>query len=145
MSGVITDAAAGVRADVWLWAARFFKTRALAKQAIETGKLGIDGQPVAKPSRLVRCGQRLRVERAGEVFEIEVLALAELRGPASVAQTLYRESPESAAARAAERERRRYENAGFQAPAHRPDKRSRRQLSAVKKDDGLPPWWPRGG
>ena len=74
MSGVITDAAAGVRADVWLWAARFFKTRALAKQAIETGKLGIDGQDVAKPSRLVRCGQRLRVERAGELFEIDIAA-----------------------------------------------------------------------
>jgi len=145
VSGVTSDAAAGVRADIWLWAARFFKTRALAKQAIETGKLAIDGQAVAKPSRLVRCGQRLRVERAGEVFEIEVLALAGLRGPATVAQTLYRETEASSAARAAERERRRYENAGFQAPVHRPDKRSRRQLSAVKKDDGLPPWWPRSG
>ena len=79
MSGVIADAAAGVRADVWLWAARFFKTRALAKQAIETGKLGIDGQDVAKPSRLVRCGQRLRVERAGEVFEIEVWPLPQFQ------------------------------------------------------------------
>lgn len=85
-----------VRLDVWLWAARFFKTRALARQAIEAGRVEAGGQRV-KPSRAVHAGDALRIARGEEIFEIEVLAPGGRRGPASVAQTLYRESNESLA------------------------------------------------
>lgn len=84
----------GVRLDLWLWAARFFKTRALAKKAIELGQVRIDGQPL-KPSRAVRVGLMLQIERAGERYAIEVRELAEQRGPASAAQRLYAESEAS--------------------------------------------------
>ena len=88
-----------VRLDLWLWAARFYKTRSLARHAIETGKVEVEGQR-AKPARSLRGGESLRVERAGEIFEATVLALSDTRGPASVAQTLYSESDESRARRA---------------------------------------------
>ena len=82
---------ASVRLDLWLWAARFYRTRALAKQAIDTGKVEVDGQR-AKPSRGVRVGAALLVARGEARFELAVLALADVRGPASVAQKLYRDS-----------------------------------------------------
>src|SRR5437899_12667105 len=85
---------ASVRMDKWLWAARFFKTRALAARACELGRIESNGQP-AKPAREVRVGDQLRVTNDGGDFQIEVLALSEIRGPASVAQTLYRESETS--------------------------------------------------
>ena len=69
-----------IRLDQWLWAARFFRTRALAKQAIETGKVEVGGQR-AKASRGVHVGDALRVERSGEVFAVEVLGLSDMRGP----------------------------------------------------------------
>src|SRR6266567_534994 len=81
---------AGVRMDIWLWAARFFKTRPLAKRACELGRILSNGQP-AKAARDVRVGDRLRVTNEGGEFQVEVLLLSEVRGPASVAQTLYRE------------------------------------------------------
>jgi ribosome-associated heat shock protein Hsp15 len=84
--------------DIWLWAARFFKTRPLTKRACELGRVLSNGQP-AKAAREVRVGDRLRVTNEGGDFEIEVLLLSEVRGPAAVAQTLYRESEESRAAR----------------------------------------------
>lgn len=124
------SSAAGVRLDLWLWAARFFKTRALAKQAIETGKVAVAGQS-AKPSRPVAVGDALTIERAGERFEIEVLARSSTRGPASVAQTLYRESEASKAAREQARAQRAAERAGYQPPATRPDKRARRLIRAL--------------
>jgi ribosome-associated heat shock protein Hsp15 len=80
-----------VRLDVWLWAARWFKTRALSKTQVESHRVRVDGQP-AKPSRAIRVGMRLQIERAGERYDIEVLGLSEDRGPASVAQQLYLES-----------------------------------------------------
>ena len=95
-----TAPAPGVRLDLWLWAARFFKTRSLAKQAIETGKVDVGGQR-AKPARTVRIGDALRVVRGDEVFEIAVAGLSDTRGPASVAQTLYSESDASREARLA--------------------------------------------
>ena len=91
-------AAAGVRLDLWLWAARFFKTRALAKHAIQTGKVEIGGQR-AKPARSVRVGDLLVVQRGEERFELEAVALSDIRGPVSVAQALYRESEASKLAR----------------------------------------------
>ena len=124
------DIAASVRLDLWLWAARFFRTRALAKQAIDTGKVEVDGQR-AKPSRGVRAGDALVVARGEERFEIEVLALADVRGPASVAQTLYRESESSRLAREQARATRAAERSGYRAPETKPDKRARRLIRAL--------------
>ena len=123
-------AAAGTRIDVWLWAARFFRTRALAKQAIETGKVEIGGQR-AKPSRSARIGDALVVQRGEERFEIEVLGLSDARGPAKVAQTLYAESEASRQARDALRANRAAERAGYRAPESKPDKRARRLIRAL--------------
>jgi ribosome-associated heat shock protein Hsp15 len=80
-----------VRIDKWLWAARFFKTRALASRACELGRIESNGQP-AKPAREVRAGNLLRVKNDGGEFQVEVLAVSDMRGPAVVAQTLYRET-----------------------------------------------------
>lgn len=88
----------GVRIDKWLWAARFFKTRTLAARACELGRIDSHGQP-AKPAREVRVGDMLRVKNDGGTFDVEVLGLSEMRGPAAVAQTLYRETEASREAR----------------------------------------------
>jgi ribosome-associated heat shock protein Hsp15 len=119
-----------VRLDLWLWAARFFKTRALAKQAIETGKIEIDGQR-AKAARGVRIGDSLKVARGEEIFEIEVLALSAVRGPASVSQTLYSETEASRAKRESDRAERAAARAGYRAPETKPDKRARRLIRAL--------------
>lgn len=125
-----TQSSIGMRLDLWLWAARFFKTRTLAKQAIETGKVELNDQR-AKPSRLVVAGDALMIERAGECFEVEVLALSSQRGPARVAQTLYRESEVSRAAREQVRAQRAAERVGYQPPETKPDKRARRLIRAL--------------
>jgi ribosome-associated heat shock protein Hsp15 len=117
----------GVRIDVWLWAARFFKTRPLAKRACELGRVLSNGQP-AKAAREVRVGDQLRVTNEGGEFQVEVLLLSEVRGPAAVAQTLYRETDESRELRqkaAAERKAMRE----FEVlPEGRPSKRDRRHI-----------------
>lgn len=123
-------AAQTVRLDLWLWAARFFRTRALAKQAVDTGKVEVGGQR-AKPARSVRVGDDLRVERSGEVFEVQVLGLSDVRGPAPVAQALYAESEESRSRREAARELARAERSGYRAPESKPDKRARRLIRAL--------------
>ena len=123
-------APASVRLDLWLWAARFFRTRALAKDAIEHSRVKIAGHP-CKPSRAVRMGEELAIERSGELFEISVLGLSDTRGPASVAQALYVESDASRARREHARAQRAAERAGYQPPAHRPDKRARRLIQAL--------------
>ena len=76
-----------VRADIWLWAARFFKTRSLAKQMLVAGKVRIGGQAI-KPSRLLRSGELLQIQRANELYDVTVLGLSEQRGPAAAAQAL---------------------------------------------------------
>lgn len=116
-----------VRMDKWLWAARFFKTRALAARACELGRVHSNGVE-AKPARDVRIGDKLRVRTDSGEFEIEVLGLSAMRGPASVAQTLYRESEAGKAARlkAAEEARAMREFAPL--PARRPTKRDRRRI-----------------
>jgi len=116
-----------VRMDVWLWAARFFKTRALAKKACELGRVMVAGQPV-KPAREVHVGDRLRVTTEGGEFEIDVLELSELRGPAPVAQALYHETDESKEARKKAAEERRAMQMFEPAPAARPSKRDRRRI-----------------
>ena len=121
-----------VRIDIWLWAARFFKTRALAKKACELGRITSNGQPV-KPARDVRLGDTLRVTNDAGDFQIEVLALSEMRGPAAVAQTLYRETDASREQRlkiAAERKAmHQYEIA----PEGRPSKRDRRKIIQFRR------------
>jgi ribosome-associated heat shock protein Hsp15 len=119
-----------IRLDLWLWAARFFKTRALAKQAIDTGRIEVGGQR-AKPSRGVRIGDALVVARGEERFEIEVLALSDMRGPASVAQAMYRESESSRTAREQARAVRSAQRAGYRPPESKPDKRARRLIRAL--------------
>ncbi|MDQ2702565.1 MAG: RNA-binding S4 domain-containing protein [Pseudomonadota bacterium] len=119
-----------VRLDLWLWAARFYKTRSLARQAVETGKVEVDAQR-AKPARMLRGGESLRIERAGELYEATVLGLSDTRGPASVAQALYSESEASRARRAELRAQRAAARAGYQAPEHKPDKRARRLIRAL--------------
>ena len=127
---------ASVRLDLWLWAARFFRTRSLAKQAIETGKVDAGGQR-AKSSRAVRVGDMLAVTRGDDVFEIEVRELSDKRGSATVAQALYAESDASRARREAALEARRAERAGYEAPQSRPDKRARRLIRALGDIDAL--------
>ncbi len=116
-----------VRMDKWLWAARFFKTRSLAARACELGRIQSNNQP-AKAAREVRIGDMLRVTNDGGDFEIEVLLLSDVRGPASVAQTLYRETEASRELRqkvAAERKAMRE----FEVlPPARPSKRDRRRI-----------------
>ncbi|SFB99991.1 ribosome-associated heat shock protein Hsp15 [Marinospirillum celere] len=123
-----------VRLDKWLWAARFFKTRSLAKTAVENGKVEYDGQR-PKVSRLVEVGALLKITQGWDVKEIEVLALSNQRGPASVAQQLYRETEQSLEKRAQETEKRRLSGAVLQAPQHRPDKKSRRQIQRFKRQE----------
>ena len=125
-----------LRLDVWLWAARFFKTRSLAKQAIETGKVEVAGQR-AKPSRTVRIGDPLKITRGEETFEVAVLGLSDTRGPAPVAQALYAESEASRAAREASRAQRAAERTGYRPPESRPDKRARRLIRALGDIDAL--------
>lgn len=131
-----------VRLDVWLWAARFFKTRSRAKEAVELGRVQVDGQTVHKPARRVRASTALVIDRAGERFEVMVLGVSEQRGPALVAQTLYAESDSSRQAREAARAQRRAEQAGFRPPPGRPDKKARRKIQSLQKPSKLPPWFP---
>lgn len=119
-----------VRLDVWLWAARFFKTRALAKQAVEGGKVECDGA-TGKPGRPLAVGNRLRIVRGDERFEIVVRALSGQRGPASSARLLYEETEAGLAARLAAAEQRRLEGAGYAKPPTKPDKRARRLIRAL--------------
>src|SRR5687768_12352883 len=121
----------GVRMDKWLWAARFFKTRSLAAHACELGRVSSNGQR-AKPARDTRVGDLLQISSAAGDFQVEVLLLSETRGPASVAQTLYRETEES-------RERRRQVAAERKEVPHydgewggRPSKLDRRKLDGLR-------------
>ncbi|HET9783510.1 MAG TPA: RNA-binding S4 domain-containing protein [Terriglobales bacterium] len=120
-----------MRMDKWLWAARFFKTRALAAHACELGRVLLAAQP-AKPSREVRVGDHLRITTTAGIFEIEVQALSEVRGPASAAQKLYQESDDSRAARARESEIRRLNWQPSADTPGRPTKRDRRQISRLR-------------
>jgi ribosome-associated heat shock protein Hsp15 len=116
-----------VRMDKWLWAARFFKTRALAARACELGRIQCAGQ-AAKAAREVRIGDLLRVTNDGGDFDVEVLLLSNARGPASVAQTLYRESESSKEQRAKVAAERKAMKQFEALPAGRPSKRDRRRI-----------------
>lgn len=116
-----------MRIDKWLWAARFFKTRALASKACELGRI-LSNSLEAKPAREVRTGDILRVKNEGGEFEIEVLELSEMRGPAAVAQKLYRETDASKEARMKLATERKTMEQYAPLPARRPSKRDRRRI-----------------
>ena len=116
-----------IRMDKWLWAARFFKTRALAARACELGRVQFNNQLV-KPARDVRVGELLQIRNDGGDFQVEVLLLSEVRGPASVAQTLYRETEASRELRLKVAEERRTMMNFTPAPEGRPSKRDRRKI-----------------
>ena len=120
-----------VRIDKWLWAVRFYKTRSLASEAVSGGKVQLNGVRV-KPSRAVKTGDEIIIHKAGYEYRIEVLGLAEKRGSASVASTLYAESAESRAAREKLAEQRKLHAASMPHPERRPDKKARRQLRESK-------------
>ncbi|MGD0547690.1 MAG: RNA-binding S4 domain-containing protein [Terracidiphilus sp.] len=116
-----------IRIDKWLWAARFFKTRSLAAKACELGRIHSNGI-AAKPAREVRVGDKLGVKNEGGEFQIEVLALSQMRGPAAVSQTLYRETEASKEARAKVIAERKAMQEFAPLPEHRPTKRDRRRI-----------------
>jgi ribosome-associated heat shock protein Hsp15 len=124
-----------VRMDKWLWAARFFKTRSLAGRACDLGRVEVKGQ-AAKPARDVRVGEMLRVRNEGGEFEVEVLGLSEVRGPAAVAQGLYRETEASKQARAkAAAERKAMGEFDVLRTPGRPSKRDRRLIHRFREGD----------
>ena len=117
-----------MRVDRWLWAARFFRTRTLAAKACDLGRIDFNGQP-AKPAREVRIGDFLKVKNDSGEYQVEILLLSETRGPAAVAQTLYRETDASRELRqklAEERKTMPHPEAG------KPSKRDRRELDRVR-------------
>jgi ribosome-associated heat shock protein Hsp15 len=116
-----------VRIDIWLWAARFFKTRALAKRACELCRIESNGQP-AKPAREVRVGDRLRVTTDGGDYQVEVLLLSAVRGPASVARGLYFETEASRELRKKVADERKAMKQFEELPTGRPSKRERRKI-----------------
>ena len=116
-----------VRIDIWLWAARFFKTRALAKRACELGRIESNGQP-AKPAREVRVGDRLRVTTEGGEYQVQALLLSVVRGPASVARGLYFETEASRELRKKLADERKAMKQFEELPASRPSKRDRRKI-----------------
>lgn len=124
-----------VRLDKWLWAARFFKTRALAKKAIEGGKVHYDGGR-AKTSKQVEIGALIRVPQGWEILEVEVLSLSDQRRGAPEARTLYAETEESVQRRAKEAEARRLTNEAMQHPLKRPDKKQRRDIQRFQRNQG---------
>lgn len=119
------------RLDKWLWSARFFKTRSQATQAVNGGKVHVNGAR-AKAGRGLKIGDHVSVTKRELHFELEVRDLSERRGSATVAQTLYEETPASVAAREQAAMRRRQAQNSMPQPDHKPDKRERRQLRKFK-------------
>jgi ribosome-associated heat shock protein Hsp15 len=127
----MTGARTSVRMDKWLWAARFFKTRALAARACELGRITSNGHE-AKPSREVHTGDRLGIRTEAGDFQVEVLQLSAIRGPASVAQTLYRETDESRELRLKLAEERRAMLQQGLLPEGKPSRRDRQELNRMR-------------
>jgi len=125
----------GMRLDKWLWVARFFKTRALATEAINGGKIHMNGQRV-KPGKEIGLGARLQISKDQTLWDITVTALNTQRRPASEAALLYEETPESRARRQAEVERRRLDREMGVQPDQRPDKKDRRVIHRFKREMG---------
>ncbi|MEQ6916083.1 ribosome-associated heat shock protein Hsp15 [Halomonas aquatica] len=124
-----------VRLDKWLWAARFFKTRALAKKAIEGGKVHYNGGR-AKTSKGVEVGALVKVPQGWDIMEVEVLALSDQRRGAPEARALYVETSDSIERREREAEARRLTNQAMQHPLKRPDKKQRREIKRFQERSG---------
>lgn len=122
-----------VRLDKWLWAARFFKSRTLAASAIEAGRVFISDER-AKPARLIKVGERLKISREQEKFELVVRGITEQRKSAPLARLLYEETPESMLARQTLAENRRFYSEPSQEIAGRPTKRNRRALERLREN-----------
>jgi ribosome-associated heat shock protein Hsp15 len=120
-----------MRIDKWLWAARFFKTRSLAERACELGRIEAHGQ-AAKPAREVKAGDFLRIKNDSGEFVVEVLGISEIRGPAPIAQTLYRETAESKELRAKAAEERKLMPAFEKFTDGKPSKRDRRVINKFR-------------
>lgn len=124
------DADARIRIDKWLWAARFYKTRALASSAVNGGKVHLNGQRI-KSARAVKVGDCYEIHRGYDRLEIVVEQLASRRGPASIAQTLYTETAKSIARREKEAEQRKLSQLQRPILDHRPSKKERRQIRSI--------------
>ena len=120
-----------MRIDKWLWAARFFKTRSLAARACELGRIASKGQP-AKPSREIRAGDLLQVKNDSGDYQVEVLLLSEMRGPAAVAQTLYRETDASRELRSKLAQERKAMPSFEASRDGKPSKRDRREIERLR-------------
>jgi ribosome-associated heat shock protein Hsp15 len=127
---ISTESSARMRIDKWLWAARFFKTRSLAAEAVEKGRVRIDGGLV-KPAKDVRVGALVEIDIERIVWQVQVLGICDVRGPASIAQTLYAETESSKKQRAAELERRKTFREPAAALHGRPTKRDRRVIDKL--------------
>ena len=125
-----------IRLDKWLWAARFFRTRAKARAAIEGGKVECEGQR-AKPAREIAPGAMLKIRQGFDEMIIRVIDVSEVRRGAPEARTLYEETPESLAAREEEAARRKARREAVEFPVGRPERRDRRELERIKKRGGL--------
>ena len=121
------------RLDKWLWFARFYKTRSLASQAIDGGRVHLNGERT-KPAHRVRPGDRISISLQGIVGEFDILGLPVRRGPAAEAQTQYAETPASAERRVRLREQHRLADKSLPRPESRPDKRDRRRLMRLQRD-----------
>jgi len=121
-----------IRIDKWLWAARFFKTRNLARAAVSAGQVHLNGHRV-KPARAVVVGDELLVTKGLQRFELKIEQISDKRGSASIAQALYDEFPESAARRAQEAEQRRMVRGGLVTPNRRPEGRDRKAIRRLKQ------------
>ncbi len=125
----------GVRIDKWLWSARFFKTRGLATDMVNAGHVQLNGERT-KPSKQVECGDTLVIVRGHETFTLEITGLAEKRGSAAIARTLYAETEASLKAREQQQELRCMHADSAPAPMKRPDKKARRQIIRfVRRED----------
>jgi len=131
IDGIAVSIGTHIRIDKWLWCARFFKTRSIAARACELGRVTSNGQPL-KPSREVRVGDHVQVRNESGDFHVEVLVLTEARGPAPVAQTLYRETEESREARLKLAQERRSMPHFEAARAGKPSKRDRREINSLR-------------
>ncbi|CAH2897209.1 MAG: Ribosome-associated heat shock protein implicated in the recycling of the 50S subunit (S4 paralog) [uncultured Paraburkholderia sp.] len=131
---ISTEPGAKLRIDKWLWAARFFKTRSLAADAVEKGRVRI-GEASVKPAKDVRVGDLVEIEIERLVWQVQVLGVCDVRGPATVAQTLYAETAESRAKREGEHERRKTYREPAEALHGRPTKRDRRIIDRFSGGD----------
>ena len=127
----VNDSAKQIRLDKWLWAARFYKTRNIARTMIEGGKVDYNGVR-AKPSRIVEVGAKVKLLQGNLRKEVEILALSDVRGPAPIAQLLYRETEESVALRTKMQEQIRLNALLSPHPDNRPNKKERRKLLEIK-------------